>query len=98
METVPPSSGWRKGEKSGEYTVTSARGGAVSIDRLSETGFVILTSRLAVTDYFTAVNSKTPGNNVALDVLRVRQDSVTGAITTQTLAVTIAAQTLHDRK
>ena len=27
-------------------------------------------------------------------MLRVRQDSVTGAITTQTLAVTIAAQTL----
>jgi len=47
-----------------------------------------------VADYFTAVNSKTPGVNVTLDVLRVRQDSVTGVITTQTLAVTIAAQTL----
>ena len=45
-------------------------------------------------DYFTAVNAKTPGVNVALDVLRLRQDSVTGVITTQTLAITIAAQTL----
>src|SRR2546425_7911492 len=31
-----------------------------------------------VADYFTAVNSKTPGVSVTLDVLRVRQDSVTG--------------------
>ena len=37
--------------------MTSARGGAVSIDGLSETGFVILTSRVAVTDYYTEIES-----------------------------------------
>src|ERR1051326_4799098 len=57
METDSPSSCWRKGEKSGEYTVTSARGGAVSIDGCSEMGFVILTSRVVVTDYFTEIES-----------------------------------------
>src|SRR5437763_2929596 len=57
METVPSSSDCRKGEKSGEYTVTSARAGTGSIDGCSETGFVILTSRLEVTEYYTEIES-----------------------------------------
>jgi SusD/RagB-like outer membrane lipoprotein/PDZ domain-containing protein len=66
----------------------------VRVDTIDIIRAVDGTAITTVTDYFTAVNSKTPGTNVTLDVLRVRQDSTTGAITTQTLTITIAAQTL----
>jgi hypothetical protein len=66
----------------------------VRVDTIDIVRAVDGTPIATMADYFTAVNSKTPGVNVALDVLRLRQDSVTGVITTQTLAITIAAQTL----
>ncbi len=66
----------------------------VRVDSVDIVRAVDGTTIVTLADYFTALSSKTAGQNVTLDVLRVRQDTTSGAVSTQTLSLVIQAQAL----